>query len=263
MLWEAHSTGWRWILSEAAWNKLGIARYVTWPRTVCSIEGHDINGQPLKGNYYGSDLPMADGFKANAAFFKLGFLDKNAVALGRQFKERLPTLWMKAGAMWTKDTAGNYTVEVYKREIKAAEGNNLAEYQYRVMNVSEAERKVILRKVVDQTKPKSYEALPAARFRIFRADITEFTDGQEQGKNYYESLSNCVYFIGKLPYGKYYLVETQAPTDYSTNNTGKVFILTVNAEGVADPEAKDTINVSVPDEVQENLKAWVALHPTA
>lgn len=39
-----------------------------------------------------------DGFKANAAFFKLGFLDKNAVALGRQFKELLPVLWLKAGA---------------------------------------------------------------------------------------------------------------------------------------------------------------------
>ena len=79
-------------------NKLGIARYVTWPRTVCSIEGHDVNGNPLKGNYIGSDIPMADGFKANAAFFKLGFLDKDAVAIGRQFKEMLPTLWMKAGA---------------------------------------------------------------------------------------------------------------------------------------------------------------------
>lgn len=83
---------------DEEWEKLGIARYVTWPRTVCSIEGHDVNGNPLKGNYFGSDIPMADGFKANAAFFKLGFLDKNAVALGRQFKEMLPTLWMKAGA---------------------------------------------------------------------------------------------------------------------------------------------------------------------
>ena len=80
------------------WNKLGIARHVTWPRTVCSIEGHDVSGNPLKGNYLGSDTPMADGFKANAAFFKLGFLDKNAVALGRQFKEMIPTLWLKAGA---------------------------------------------------------------------------------------------------------------------------------------------------------------------
>lgn len=80
------------------WEKLGIARYITWPRTICSIEGHDIKGNPLKGNYLGCDRPMSDGFKANAAYFKLGFLDKNAIALGRQFKEMLPILWMKAGA---------------------------------------------------------------------------------------------------------------------------------------------------------------------
>ncbi len=83
---------------DPEWEKLGIAHYVTWPRTVCSIEGHDVNDQPLKGNYLDSDIPMADGFEANAAFFKLSFLDKNAVALGLQFKEMLPTLWMKAGA---------------------------------------------------------------------------------------------------------------------------------------------------------------------
>ena len=76
--------------ADEEWQKLGVARYVTWPRTVCSIEGHDINGAPLNGNYLGSDLPMADGFKANVAFFKLGFLDKDFVALGRQFKELLP-----------------------------------------------------------------------------------------------------------------------------------------------------------------------------
>ena len=43
-------------------------------------------------------IKLSDGFKANAAYFKLGFLDKNSVALGRQFREMLPTLWMKAGA---------------------------------------------------------------------------------------------------------------------------------------------------------------------
>lgn len=82
------------------WEKLGIARYVNWPRTVCSIKGVDINGNPLKGDYISDKkLPMSDGFKANAAFFKLGFLDKNAVALGRQFRELLPVLWMKADAI--------------------------------------------------------------------------------------------------------------------------------------------------------------------
>ena len=84
---------------DEEWEKLGIARYVTWPRTVCSIEGHDINGKPLKGNYIGSEKPMSEGFKANAAFFKLGFLDKTKVSLGMQFKELLSTLWMKAGAI--------------------------------------------------------------------------------------------------------------------------------------------------------------------
>ena len=84
---------------DEEWEKFGIARYVTWPRTVCSIEGHDVKGNPLKGNYLGNNKPMADGFEANAVFFKLGFLDKTSVALGRQFKEMLPTLWMKAGAI--------------------------------------------------------------------------------------------------------------------------------------------------------------------
>ena len=85
---------------DAEWEKLGIAHYVTWPRTVCSIEGHDVNGNPLKGDYLGSEPPMhmADGFKANAAFFKLSFLDSTAVSLGMRFSEMLPTLWLKAGA---------------------------------------------------------------------------------------------------------------------------------------------------------------------
>lgn len=84
---------------DEEWENHGIARYVTWPRTVCSIEGRDVNGLPLKGNYIGSDRPMADGFPANAVFFKLGFLDKTKVSLGMQFKELLSILWMKAGAI--------------------------------------------------------------------------------------------------------------------------------------------------------------------
>ncbi len=92
---------------DEEWEKLGIARYVTWPRTVCSIKGENINGEPLEGNYIGSDILMSDGFFANAVFFKLGFLDKNAVALGRQFGEMLPTLWMKAGAVGVCPAVGN------------------------------------------------------------------------------------------------------------------------------------------------------------
>lgn len=84
---------------DPEWEKFGIAHYVTWPRTVCSIQGTDINGAPLRGTYIGSEIPMSTGFESNAAFFKLGFLDKNEVALGKQFKELIPILWMKAGAV--------------------------------------------------------------------------------------------------------------------------------------------------------------------
>jgi adenine-specific DNA-methyltransferase len=87
---------------DPEWDELGIAQYVTWPRTKCSITGKDIHDQLIQGDYLISDdfsIPMSDGFKANAAFFKLGFLDKTAVALGLQFKELLSTLWLKAGAI--------------------------------------------------------------------------------------------------------------------------------------------------------------------
>ena len=64
----------------------------------------DIKNQiiELLGPYREQELEirsMSEGFKTNAAFFELGFLDKTSVALGRQFKEILPVLWMKADAI--------------------------------------------------------------------------------------------------------------------------------------------------------------------
>ena len=82
------------------WASHGIARYYTWPRIKSAITGKDTTGKDINGNYkFLDEFPMAEGFKTNAAFFQLGFLDKTAVALGLQFKEMLPTLWMKAGAI--------------------------------------------------------------------------------------------------------------------------------------------------------------------
>lgn len=194
---------------DEEWEKFGIARYVNWPRTKCSIEGIDVNGQPINGEYITSNtqeimqkrvikqlsfdipvgrqginvkkqivalindkkmpqnsvtdecpyivkedastailfdinsfddffeeihedietiyvvtsnnkafnavkrelnelpertktvpvtFPMSEGFKANAVFYKLTFLDKEAVSLGTQLDKLLSILWMKAGA---------------------------------------------------------------------------------------------------------------------------------------------------------------------
>lgn len=194
---------------DEEWEKFGIARYVNWPRTKCSILGVDVNGNPIQGDYITSNteekvvkrnikqisldlrddslgtklkkqivgligdkkmpqnaikaecpylvpedannailfdvtkidgfmedihesidtiyvvtsnnkaftaakkeldelpektktvpvtIPMAEGFVANAAYYKLTFLDKDKVSLGAQLNELLPILWMKAGA---------------------------------------------------------------------------------------------------------------------------------------------------------------------
>lgn len=42
---------------------------------------------------------MSEGFAANLAYFKLDFLDKERVSLRRAFREILPLLWLKAGAV--------------------------------------------------------------------------------------------------------------------------------------------------------------------
>ena len=129
---------------DEEWERFGIARYVTWPRTVCSIEGHDVNGNPLRGNYLGIDKPMSEGFKANAAYFKLGFLDKAAVCIGRQFKEMLPTLWMKAGCFGPCPTLEGQRIPDYmiltKNRMAILNDNScFAKFVAEVGNTSEIE----------------------------------------------------------------------------------------------------------------------------
>ena len=181
---------------DEEWEKLGIARYVTWPRTVCSIKGGDINGDELSGNYgceiekmievdgeitdpntgkklrgtfykkakeavYPalSRIKMADGFAANAEYFKLGFLDKRSVALGQQFREILPMLWLKAGAVGKRPVladgelpdmlipeSSNFAVLIDERYFGAflaeIEARPDIEYVYLVTNSEEAYREM-------------------------------------------------------------------------------------------------------------------------
>lgn len=48
--------------------------------------------------------PMSAGFPSNVAYFKLDFLDKDRVELGAAFREILPLLWMKSGAIGPSPT---------------------------------------------------------------------------------------------------------------------------------------------------------------
>ena len=120
---------------DEEWESHGIARYVTWPRTKCSIEGVDVNGKPLKGEYgcmndsyepYDADvlnpdtgkkvrgkaykkikkqmypemdgMRMSDGFKTNAIFFDLTYESAWPIRLDNAFDAIAPILWMQAGA---------------------------------------------------------------------------------------------------------------------------------------------------------------------
>lgn len=82
------------------WEKQGICQNITFPRLTAAITGRTPEGEPIKGDYKFNDAsPMAEGFPANLEYFRLDFLDKDHVALGRQFREILPLLWLRAGAI--------------------------------------------------------------------------------------------------------------------------------------------------------------------
>ncbi len=94
-------------------------------------------------------------------------------------------------------------------------------------------RKVVMRKVSKDLT----NSLGGAQFRIFfAANLTEFTSGRPSGQEYYESADSGVYFVGEMPVGKYYIVETQAPDkangskdSHYAQNAGTVYQLTVES----------------------------------
>lgn len=116
------------------WEEHGIARYITWPRTKCTIAGVDTvgnaligdygcsiesyeeidadvidpeNGKKIRGKVYKkgkrsvypefADMKMADGFKANAVFFDLTYESAWPIRLDNAFDAIAPILWMQAG----------------------------------------------------------------------------------------------------------------------------------------------------------------------
>ena len=106
----------------------------------------------------------------------------------------------------SSSTATSYDVEVFK--VKTSTNLDPVVWQYQVMNVSEAERKVIFRKVADG----NYTAISGKEFKIYSFDGTEKASGT--------SLSSGVFWIGKLPFGTYYLHET-SPDEWFTLTVGK------------------------------------------
>ena len=117
----------------------------------------------------------------------------------------------------------------------------------------------MLRKVA--LPEEGYLSLAGAQFRIFRADLTEWTKGQPTNADYYESVDTGVYFVGSLPCGEYYVVETQAPTNSAySGNINSVFTLRFNETGEIGPlETAQKISSDTPDETLKRL--YDLVHP--
>ena len=128
------------------WEEKGICQSVTWPRTRNTILGKRPDGEPLPGKYaiLGDDEErnMADGLEANVAYFRLGFVDKNSVTLGRQFRQILPLLWMKAGAYGrcptvNSDTEPSMLILPENRLAILVDDTRFAEFETAVRNETE------------------------------------------------------------------------------------------------------------------------------
>jgi adenine-specific DNA-methyltransferase len=90
----------------------GICESVTWPRCKFVTNGRRDDGTVLPGKYLpdrqGNIRELKDGFAENIDYYRLTFLDRDAVAYGEEFEAIAPMLWLMAGARGELETARGY-----------------------------------------------------------------------------------------------------------------------------------------------------------
>ena len=106
---------------------------------------------------------------------------------------------------------------------------------YTVLNASPLTRKVILKKA----DGADYKPLPGAKLTVYYADkqtVVKVDGKDEDGNDIKVPLSDLesgnggAFYIGKLPYGTYYMKETTVPDDYVEPD--KLYEFKVDADGV-------------------------------
>lgn len=79
------------------YEKHGICASVAWPRIEAVLTGRRSDKSKLPGKYL-DGRAMSEGFKENAQYLKLEFLDPSDVGRGDRYEAILPILWMMGGA---------------------------------------------------------------------------------------------------------------------------------------------------------------------
>lgn len=80
---------------DEQFEREGIFQAVTRPRVEAAITGERADGKVVRGEI--------SGFKENAEFFELGYVDPDDLDLGRRDDALLPLLWLAAGAIGPRD----------------------------------------------------------------------------------------------------------------------------------------------------------------
>ena len=109
-----------------------------------------------------------------------------------------------------------------------------------ILNIPKATRPVILSKI-----NSSLEPLSGGQFTILRYDLTVVATGLTSDES-------GVYFVGQLPYGTYYVLETKQPDGYQLPD--HYFVFTISADGVKNEGAKstNTLRASTNDDYRVN-----------
>ena len=82
-------------LGDPQWEAQGIYELIAKPRIEAAITGLTPGGAPVEGDYrFNSVYPIQHGFKENARFFNLTYLDMDAVEAKQSFEQIAHLLWL-------------------------------------------------------------------------------------------------------------------------------------------------------------------------
>ncbi len=87
---------------EPEYEKNGIFEMVTRPRCKAVITGRRADGTKVPGEHI-DGRPYAKGLEENVEFFRVDYLDPDEIDLGNQFSAILPSLWLAAGGIGSRE----------------------------------------------------------------------------------------------------------------------------------------------------------------